>query len=93
MADPGAVDGSRGFATELWSMLANGGVWGVPRSGLLFTKRGKTLALTERMPYEEAMPWTPENWREMQQDDIDGIREMFSIIDVLVVDETLFEKA
>ena len=43
-------------AAERWSlnhfaMLAEGGVWAVPRSGLLFSKRGKELVLVARMPY------------------------------------------
>ncbi len=31
--------------------MRDGGVWAVPRSGLLFTRKGETLVLTARMPY------------------------------------------
>lgn len=35
-------------------MREDGGIWAVPRSGLVFTRRGDELVLTARMP------WTPE---------------------------------
>ena len=90
---PGPVDGTRGFASNLWNMLADGGEWGVPRSGLLFTKRGETLALTTRMPWQQDMGGTKAEWHAYQQEDIRGIREMFDVIGILVVDETLFDNS
>jgi len=78
------LDGSRGFASQLWSMLNEGGVWGVPRSGLLFRKEGNTFVLQDRMPWMIGMPWDEDEWLEMQRDDIDGITAMFSSIGVTV---------
>jgi len=45
---------------ECWSlnhfaMLREGGVWAVPRSGLLFRKEGNALILIARMPYTSEM--------------------------------------
>lgn len=31
--------------------LADGGIWGVPRSGLVFQRQGEALVLIDRMPY------------------------------------------
>jgi hypothetical protein len=43
------------WCRDLYDSLAFGGTWGIPRSGLIFTKRrGLGLQLTE------VMPWMPE---------------------------------
>jgi hypothetical protein len=68
--------------------IADGGAWAVPRSGLIFVKRGDTLALTARMPHDPAMPLTAEQLVEQQQSDIDAVTEHFGAAGVTVVDET-----
>jgi hypothetical protein len=50
--DPAHVQWSR----NLFAGLSDGGVWAVPRCGLLFTKRGNELHLTARMPHDPKMP-------------------------------------
>lgn len=76
------------WAQGLWDMIAEGGVWGVPRCGLMFRKQQGKLVLTERMPWEEGMPLTAEDLREAQDWDVKGITETFAGIGVEVVDAT-----
>lgn len=78
------LDGSRGWASSMWAMLREGGVWGVPRSGLVFRKEGSLFILQDRMPWMEEMPWSKVDWEEIQRDDIDGISAMFASIGVTV---------
>lgn len=69
--------------------LVDGGVWGVPRSGLLFTKRGENeLALTARMPWEPGMPITAAQVREQQDSDYAAICLHMMVAGITVTDET-----
>ena len=79
------VDGSRGFASELWNMLNEGGVWGVPRSGLMFRKEGMTFVLQARMPWDPEIPLSSEEWEDFQESDISGIATMMAAIGVTVI--------
>jgi hypothetical protein len=77
-----------GWGYDLFHSLADGGVWGVPRSGLVFQRRGEALALTERMPYlpeiaEAAaegrdVPASAAELREYQDHDFAVIRDYFA---------------
>jgi hypothetical protein len=67
--------------------MREGGVWGIPRSGLIFTKRGAQLHLTGRMPHDPEMPITAAQLDEQQQADIDGVTEHFGAAGVVVVNE------
>jgi hypothetical protein len=53
----------------------DGGRWGVPRSGLIWERRGNTLVLVNRMPWMKDMPITAEQLREQQDGDIKVISE------------------
>ena len=66
--NPAHVEWSR----NQFRTITDGGAWGIPRSGLIFTKRGNTLVLTARMPHDPAMPITAEQLREQQDSDIQG---------------------
>jgi hypothetical protein len=57
----------QGWCQGVFDMLVDGGVWGVPRSGLIFTKRGETLVLT-----------SPDVPTAEQLEDYDCIREHFA---------------
>ncbi len=48
-------DTDRAWCLMTFGMIREGGVWGVPRSGLIFTKRGAGLVLTARMPWSEEL--------------------------------------
>jgi hypothetical protein len=68
--------------------LADGGIWGVPRSGLIFTKRGDKLVLTSRMPHMDGLPMTPADLVQYQRDDYELIKERFTLAGFEVEDDT-----
>lgn len=66
------------WSIGLMASLREGGVWGVPRSGLVFQKRGDALVLVGKMPYEDSDLSLPrELYDEGQEADIDGILKRF----------------
>lgn len=44
------------WSRKLFDSLKEGGVWGVPACGLIFTKQGDAMVLTGRMPHDPEMP-------------------------------------
>lgn len=76
------------WSRKMFATLADGGSWGIPRSGLIFIKRGAELQLTARMPHDPAMPLTAAQLEEQQQADFDGIKRNFEAAGVTVVDLT-----
>lgn len=68
--------------------LKDGGAWGVPRSGLLFVKRGIRLVLTARMPWMAEMPITAERLRAQQDNELDLTRIYFGAAGIEVLDES-----
>ena len=78
------------FCQQTWRMLNDGGIWGVPRSGLMYRKDAADarLVLYARMPWECEMPMSEAQLREQQDHDHANIVEMFSAIGIAVVDET-----
>lgn len=61
------------WCRKVWTMLAPGGVWGVPRSGLTFHKTESGLELISR-----ALHPTP-GWAEYQENDYLAIKEQFEL--------------
>src|SRR5262245_60600689 len=58
-----------------FNMLKIGGIWGIPRSGLVFTRAGESsLALTHVMPHDPAMKITPAQLHEQQASDFFAIQ-------------------
>ena len=86
MGSVGSIDGSGGWARNLWNMLKEGGVWMVPRSWMALTKRNGTLVV-DRMPWNEELGISEEEFRADQDWDVRGIRDMFAAIGVEVVDD------
>lgn len=80
MMDEAHVEWSRQF----FRTLRDGGTWGVPRSGQVFTKRGTELVLTERMPWDPAMPGSEAEFRAYQEDDYEVIKRHFEAAGVTV---------
>lgn len=76
------------WSRQMFATLAEGGSWGMPRSGLFFTKRGAELQLIARMPHDPTMPITAEQLHEQQQSDVDGVKQYFEAAGVTVVDLT-----
>ncbi len=72
------------WCKQTFRMLSDGGTWGVPRSGLIFHKRGDKFVLTAAMPYDANMPITEYEFQRQQQEDFDVIKEMFGLAGVEV---------
>lgn len=82
----------------IFSSLNEGGIWGVPRSGLVFQKFEGRLELIERMPYlpemaeaaraGEDVPPTAEALLAYQGQDFTAIREHFRAAGIEVTDRT-----
>lgn len=81
--DPEAIEWSR----RHFALIKDGGMWAVPRSGLIFRRQGDRLVLTESMPWEPAMreTITPAQLAEQQADEFNGIREAFGAAGIEVV--------
>lgn len=72
-------------------MLKIGGVWGIPRSGLIFTRTGEDeLTLTARMPWMPEMEGviTREELVEQQQAEYELNRRYFGAAGIDVIDGT-----
>ena len=84
------LPGEVAWSANLWAQLRDRGVWGVPRSGLIFEKREaeRVFAVTARMPHDPAMPVTAVELAEQQDSDVEAIRRRFGPLDIAVVDET-----
>jgi hypothetical protein len=84
LLDPNHIEWCRNH----FRIMSEGGSWGMPRSGLIFVKRGNALVLVARMPHDPAMPITPEQLREQQDSDIEGTKLYFGAAGITVTDET-----
>jgi hypothetical protein len=67
------------WCRNLFASLNDGGVWGVPRSGLTFKRRGDRLVLVDR-----AMGFDSRD----QQADYLTIRQRFGAANIAITDET-----
>lgn len=86
------------WCRQHFSLMADGGIWGVPRSGLIFTRRGDKLVLIDAMPYLEEMaeafaagddvPANAEALREYQDEDFELIRAKFELAGITVDRQT-----
>jgi hypothetical protein len=72
------------WSKKLFAGLRDGGVWGVPRSGLVFTRRGDVLVLTSQMPHDPAMPITAVELVKWQAEDFECIRREFGLAGIEV---------
>jgi hypothetical protein len=76
------------WCRSFFDMLSDGGVWGVPRSAVMFQKRGEKLVLIDRMPYDPAMPITERELREQQDAELAVVSEWFGKAGIEVLDGT-----
>lgn len=72
------------WCRHLFDMLHDKGVWGIPRSGLIFQKQGDALVLIDRMPYMEGMPISDEELATQQDHDYEDTCENFGAAGVKV---------
>lgn len=75
------------WSRQQWSLIGDGGVWAVPRSGLVFQRRFDKLMLFARMPHTDEMPMSSEQLRKQQDEDYERIKEEFGKIGVEVESE------
>lgn len=68
----------------LFDQIVDGGVWGVPRSGLLFRKEGDAIVLDELMPHDLQMPLTDGELLDYQREDFLSIRRHFEAAGITV---------
>ena len=73
------------WCQNLFASLADDGVWGVPRSGLVFKKQGKALVLIEQMPFIEGMPLSPPELVKYQDGDFTCIQRTFAEAGIPVI--------
>ncbi len=76
------------WSATQFALLSEGGIWAVPRSGLIFTRRGMTLTLTALMPHDPAMPINERQLLEQQHSDFELISRYFRAAGVTMADET-----
>lgn len=77
------------WSRELFRVLKIGGVWGVPRSGLMFQRVSENeLALTARMPHDPAMSITEDELIEQQTHEYEGVKRHFGNAGITVTDRT-----
>ena len=83
----GNSDDVSGWCRNLWRTLRDGGSWAIPRSGLIFQKRGDQFVLIAAMPYDEKMAEigvTPERLKQQQDADFRLTKEHFARVGVEV---------
>jgi hypothetical protein len=76
------------WSRQQFRTIADGGAWAVPRSGLIFTKRGDRLELTARLPHDPAMPVSPLRLKRQQRHEFLNIKRYFEAAGIAVVDLT-----
>ncbi len=52
---PPATAADLAWCRQRFAEMSEGGIWAVPRSGLIFTRRGERLILTSRMPWTDEL--------------------------------------
>ena len=85
---PGELTPDAAWCRNVFNALADGGRWGIPRSGLIFARRGETLVLVARVPWEDGMPGTAASLREDQDGDYAATKRHMGEAGIPVSDET-----
>lgn len=52
---PPATPADLAWCRDWFATMSDGGIWAVPRSGLIFTRRDGALVLTSRMPWTDEL--------------------------------------
>jgi hypothetical protein len=72
------------WCRSMFDSCREGGVWGIPRSGLVFRKERGAFVLHQVMPHEPGMPITEQELREQQEDELESMRAHFGAAGVEV---------
>ena len=85
----GSIDGTHGWGQNLWNSLEDGGVWGIPRCGLIYQKDEpeKRLVLIARMPWFEELSVNEAELRARQDEDHEGVTKMMYAIGIEVTED------
>lgn len=76
------------WSKKMFDALNEDGVWGVPRSGLTFQRKGGLLILVSRMPWQSGMPLNAQEWGQYQEQDYGVIRQYMRAAGIEVADAT-----
>lgn len=72
------------WCRQTFDMMAEGGVWGIPRSGLVFQRIGDKLVLKDAMPWSAEMPITADELEAMQLREFEETKEHFAAAGITV---------
>jgi hypothetical protein len=75
-----------GWCRNLFDSFEDGGIWAVPRCGLVFQKRGNAFVLISKMPHEWEMPLTSEQLDEVQRNEFKSVKKYFGEVGIDIVD-------
>lgn len=76
------------WSKTMFNSLADGGMWGVPRSGLIFQRQGSELVLVDRLPHIVEMPLSRDELEAQQQSEFEGICQHFNAAGIVVRDSS-----
>jgi len=76
------------WSRQLFSTLKEDGVWAVPRSGLIFQKRGGSFYLIRRLPWDSSFPVPRKEMGRYQLSDFNEISRHMVAAGIAVEDET-----
>ncbi len=66
------------WCRQHFDQMRDGGIWAVPRNGLVFRRRGDELVLVDRMPHSPEMSCTATELREYQDSQFNETRVHFA---------------
>jgi len=74
------------WCRQTFARIAPGGVWGIPRSGLIFQKTGEQqLTLIDQMPWTDGMPISPAQLLTQQEREFNLNKEHFAAAGIEVI--------
>ena len=82
--DDPASDSSKSWCRQLFDSMKDGGIWGIPRSGLVFRKSGDQLVLVDTMPHDPAMTVSPKQLKAAQESDYRATARHFGAAGITV---------
>ena len=72
------------WCRDLFRELSDGASWGIPRSGMLFTRQGAELVLTSQAPWTSRIRGTAADWKDAQDEEFKNTREHFAAAGITV---------
>lgn len=72
------------WCARMFAALKDGGVWGIPRTGLVFERRGSSLILIDVMSYEPGMLSTADELALAQAEEYNQIKGYLEEVGITV---------